>query len=111
MGKYAPFARLGHGGMADVFLAVARGPVGFNKLAVVKRLRNPGDSAHVEMFLDEARLSARLSHPNIVNVYEVGEAQGQYFIAMEYLEGQPLQALMAKLVSDGKGLDEALAAF
>src|SRR5580692_8522159 len=52
MGKYAPFARLGNGGMADVFLALARGPVGFNKLAVVKRLRNPGNETHVSMFLD-----------------------------------------------------------
>ncbi len=88
LGKYAPFARIGHGGMADVFLAVARGPVGFNKLAVVKRLRNPEDSSRLEMFLDEARLSARLSHPNIVNTYEVGESKGNHFMAMEYLDGQ-----------------------
>jgi serine/threonine protein kinase len=111
LGKYAPFARLGHGGMADVFLAVARGPVGFNKLAVVKRLRNPEDSSRLEMFLDEARLSARLSHPNIVNTYEVGEAKGQYFIAMEYLEGQPLQALASNRTSSGKPLDETMATF
>jgi serine/threonine protein kinase len=110
LGKYAPFARLGHGGMADVFLAVARGPVGFNKLAVVKRLRRPDESAQLEMFLDEARLSARLSHPNIVNTYEVGEAKGQYFIAMEYLEGQPLQAVLTGSATGAKP-DEALAAF
>src|SRR6476469_3773566 len=91
MGKYAPFARLGNGGMADVFLAVANGPVGFKKLAVVKRLRNAQDDVHVRMFLDEARLSARLSHPNIVNTYEVGESNGNFYIAMEYLEGQSLQ--------------------
>ena len=107
LGKYAPFARLGHGGMADVFLAVARGPVGFNKLAVVKRLRDPDDAARLEMFLDEARLSARLSHPNIVNTYEVGEAKGQYFIAMEYLDGQPLQAVMKR----SNQLDEPTAGF
>jgi tRNA A-37 threonylcarbamoyl transferase component Bud32 len=63
------------------------------------------------MFLDEARLSARLSHPNIVNVYEVGEAAGQYFIAMEYLEGQPLQAVLSKLAADGQPLDETVCAF
>ena len=111
LGKYAPFARLGHGGMADVFLAIARGPVGFNKLAVVKRLRNPDDAARLEMFLDEARLSARVRHPNIVNTYEVGEAKGQYFIAMEYLEGQPLQAVITTLAGKGRPLDETLAAF
>jgi serine/threonine-protein kinase len=97
--------------MADVFLAVARGPVGFNKLTVVKRLRNPDDKDHLEMFLDEARLSARLGHPNIVNTYEVGEEKGQYFIAMEYLEGQPLQAVLSKATSEEKPLDEAVAAF
>src|SRR4051812_41040487 len=111
MGKYDPVARIGHGGMADVFLAVARGPQGFNKLSVVKRLRNPDDSSHVEMFLDEARLSARLSHPNIVNTYEVGESRGKFYIAMEYLEGQPLHGLLAWLSSRGEGLNETLAAW
>jgi serine/threonine protein kinase len=111
MGKYVPFARLGHGGMADIFLAVARGPVGFNKLVVVKRLRNPDDNSRIEMFLDEARLSARLSHPNIVNTYEVGEAKGQFFIAMEYLEGQPLQALLRSKTATGGPLEETVAAF
>jgi serine/threonine protein kinase len=108
LGKYSPFARLGHGGMADVFLAVARGPVGFNKLAVVKRLHRSED---LQMFLDEARLSARLSHPNIVNTYEVGEASGQYFIAMEYLEGQPLQAILTDWSARGVKIEETVAAF
>ena len=91
MGRYTPLARLGHGGMADVFLAVARGPMGFNKLTVVKRLRN-SEEAHVQMFLDEARLAARLNHPNIVHTYEVGEVSGRFFIAMEFLEGQSVNA-------------------
>jgi serine/threonine-protein kinase len=111
MGKYSPFARLDSGGMADVFLAVARGPAGFNKLAVIKRLRNAGDPAHVRMFLDEARISARLSHPNVVNTYEVGESHGAHFMAMEYLDGQPLEALLAKLETSGAGLSEPLVAF
>jgi serine/threonine protein kinase len=108
LGKYTPFARLGRGGMADVFLAVARGPVGFNKLAVVKRLHRSED---LEMFLDEARLAARLSQQNIVNTYEVGEAQGQYFIAMEYLDGQPLQAILTDWTARGARIDEGVAAF
>jgi serine/threonine protein kinase len=111
MGKYVPFARLGNGGMADVFLALARGPAGFDKLTVIKRLRNPGDDSLVGMFLDEARLSARLSHPNIVNTYEVGEVEGRFFIAMEYLDGQPLQALLSLLAGRGKGLGDALSAY
>jgi serine/threonine protein kinase len=111
MGKYVPLARLGDGGMADVFLAVARGPAGFNKLAVIKRLRNAEDLSHVQMFLDEARLSARLNHPNIVQTYEVGETAGKFFMAMEYLEGQSLHTLLAWLGRRTDGLGETVAAF
>jgi serine/threonine-protein kinase len=95
-GKYQPFATLGRGGMADVFLTVARGPMGFNKLAVVKRLRQAlaEEVGFRTMFLDEARLAARLNHPNVVHTYEVGEHNGAYFIAMEYLEGQPLNKII-----------------
>jgi serine/threonine protein kinase len=95
-GKYEPFARLGSGGQADVYLAVARGPMRFNKLVVLKCLKAEvaDHSELVTMFLDEARLAARLSHPNVVQSFEVGEAAGTYFIAMEYLDGQPLNRLM-----------------
>src|SRR5271155_5071857 len=111
LGRYAPVARLGTGGMADVFLTLAHGPQGVNKLAVVKRLRDPGDAAMTEMFLDEARLAARLNHPNIVHTYEVGEAGGEYFIAMEYLEGQPLNQVLKKLEERVEGLSEPLVPF
>jgi serine/threonine-protein kinase len=82
--------------MADVFLSVARGQMGFNKLAVIKRLRQvlAEEKAFRTMFLDEARLAARLNHPNIVHTYEVGEQAGVYFIAMEYLEGQSLNKVL-----------------
>jgi serine/threonine-protein kinase len=91
-GKYRPVAELGHGGMADVILALAQGPVGFNKLVVIKRLRAhlAEDPEFVAMLVDEARLAARLNHPNIVHTNEVGEIDGRFFIAMEHLEGQPL---------------------
>ncbi len=95
-GKYELFAKLGSGGMAEVFLALSRGMAGFNKLVVLKRLRPSvaEETAMISMFLDEARLAARLHHPNIVNTYEVGEHEGSYFIAMEYLEGQPLNKIL-----------------
>jgi serine/threonine-protein kinase len=97
-GKYRLIAELGHGGMADVFLAVVRGPagLGFSKLLVVKKLR-PNlveDPEFVAMLIDEARIAARLNHPNVVQTIEVGEVEGQYFIAMEFLEGQPLHRIM-----------------
>jgi serine/threonine-protein kinase len=95
--------------MANVYLAVVLGPAGFNKLLVVKALREDvlGNSEEfVHMFLDEARLSARLNHPNIVQTYEIGETDGRYFIAMEYLEGQPLRVVQRKLGAVGLPLEE-----
>lgn len=99
-GRYQLFASLGRGGMADVFLSVARGGLGFNKLAVIKRLRQAlsEEVAFRNMFLDEARLAVRLSHPNIVHTYEVGEQNGVYFIAMEFLEGQSLSKMLKETV-------------
>jgi serine/threonine-protein kinase len=97
-GKYRLVAELGHGGMADVYLAVARGPVGFNKLTVIKRLKENlvEDPEFVSMLLDEARLAARLNHPNVVQTIEVGEEGKQYFIAMEYLDGQPFHRVVVR---------------
>jgi serine/threonine-protein kinase len=88
-------ARLGKGGMAEVFLAFTGGMAGFTKLAVIKRLHEHllPETHHVEMFMDEARLSAQLSHPHVVQTYEVGEHGGTLYMAMEYLEGQSLQRL------------------
>jgi serine/threonine-protein kinase len=110
LGKYQLFASLGRGGMADVFLAVAHGPMGFNKLVVIKRLRPALAEEPVfrNMFLDEARLAARLNHANVVHTYEVGEHEGIYFIAMEYLEGQSLNKVTKEGVKRGAMLDPAL---
>jgi serine/threonine-protein kinase len=78
--------------MANVYLAVARGPSGFNKLVVLKSLRSDlaGDPELLSMFLEEARLAARLNHPHVVQTYEVGDYAGRPVIVMEYLEGQTL---------------------
>ncbi|MDC0679440.1 serine/threonine protein kinase [Sorangium atrum] len=97
-GKYRFIATLGHGGMADVHLAVAVGPAGFSKLQVIKRLRpNIADEPEFrDMLLDEARLAARLNHRNVVQTNEVGLADGEYFIAMEYLDGQPLSRVISR---------------
>jgi serine/threonine-protein kinase len=90
-------AELGHGGMADVFLAVAQGPegLGFTKLVVIKRLREnlADDPEFIAMLVDEARIAARLNHPNAVQTYEISQVGSDYFIAMEYLDGQPLNRI------------------
>jgi serine/threonine protein kinase len=99
IGKYQFLGALGHGGMADVFLTMASGREGFRKLCVVKMLRPAlaEDSHFREMFVDEARLAARLSHPNIVQTYEVEESGGHLLLAMEYIEGQPMSRLMQRM--------------
>ena len=106
VGKYRLLVRLGRGGMAEVYVAVARGPAGFNKLVVVKRLLASlaDDEGFVEMFMQEARLAARLNHPNVVATYEVGQADDGMFLAMEYLEGQPLSRIVRALAADERRL-------
>lgn len=93
---YEPLLEIGRGGMGIVTLALARGPEGFAKLVVLKRLHEhlAADPESVQMLLEEARISARLSHPNIVQVYEATVQGGVPTIVMEYLEGQPLPALI-----------------
>lgn len=101
-GKYRLIAELGQGGMADVFLAVGDSPLGarFRKLSVVKRLRQnlAEDPEFIQMLVEEARISARLNHPNVVQTNEVGAIGERYFIAMEYLDGQPLHRIQQRLM-------------
>ncbi len=94
--KYTLIGKLGHGGMAEVNLAVADGKGGFRKLVVIKRLHGhlAMEPGFIDMFLDEARLAARLNHPHCVQTHEVGEWQGNHFLAMEYLDGQGLERLL-----------------
>ncbi|MEO8877744.1 MAG: serine/threonine-protein kinase, partial [Polyangiaceae bacterium] len=89
--------------MATVHLAAMQGSHGVTKLVVVKELRPElaVNDEFVVMFFDEARLAARLNHPNIVQSYEVGEENGRQFIVMEYLEGQPLHRVWNKLQAAG----------
>jgi len=91
-GKYRLVARLATGGMAEIFLARLQGAAGFEKLVCIKRIlpHLARDKQFVAMFLDEARIAARISHPNVCQVFELGELEGSYYIAMEYLEGVPL---------------------
>ncbi|HEX4459610.1 MAG TPA: serine/threonine-protein kinase, partial [Polyangia bacterium] len=91
-GKYELISRLAAGGMAEIFLARTKSIQGFEKYLVIKKiLRNrTNDPEFVRMFLDEARVAATLDHPNIVQIYDVGHFENEYFIAMEYLRGHNL---------------------
>ncbi len=110
--KYTLIGKLGHGGMAEVNLAVVEGKGGFRKLTVIKRLHphlamEPG---FTDMFLDEARLAARLNHPHCVQTYEVGEVDGNHFLAMEYLDGQGLERVLRISGQQGKPMPIPLSA-
>jgi eukaryotic-like serine/threonine-protein kinase len=92
IGKFQVIGQLGRGGMADVFVCRLHGIGGFDKEVVLKRiLPERADDPHfVKMFLDEARVVANLNHPNIVQVFEIGEQDGIPFMAMEYIKGVTL---------------------
>jgi serine/threonine-protein kinase len=94
--KYQLLLELGRGGMGVASLAVSRGPQGFAKLVVLKSMRKQlvGDAESHRLFLHEARISARLTHPNIVHVYEVTEYDHAPTLVMEYLEGQTLWQIL-----------------
>jgi serine/threonine-protein kinase len=104
LGKYRLVAELARGGMGIVYLATSEGVGGFQRIVVIKELKPDlaEEPTFLSMFLDEARLAARLHHPNIVQTNEVGQEDGRYFMAMEYLEGRTLQ----RVVRRGKELGD-----
>lgn len=104
--RYRVMAPLAEGGTAEVHLAVLDQSSGFQKLTVLKSLRDTmsRDPELVNMFLDEARIAARLKHPNVVEVYEIVEDHGQPVLAMEYLEGGSLRELIAQTGRNGNPL-------
>jgi serine/threonine-protein kinase len=110
LGRYQLVRQLAVGGMGEVWLARQRGPVGFEKLVVLKTLRGhlKEDQDFVNMFFDEARIAAALTHPNIAQIYELGEEKGEYFIAMEYVEGTSLKDMADEAIARSRPVPLAL---
>jgi serine/threonine-protein kinase len=124
-GRYELLRKIATGGMGQVYLARQKGPVGFQKLLVVKRLlpHLSEDEEFIQMFLDEARIAALLNHPNIAQIYEMGDVDGVLYIAMEYVNGESVSlvnsranirrgslplALKCRIIADAAaGLDHA----
>ncbi len=96
VGRYELLIELAKGGMAELFLGRLHGVGGFAKLVAIKRIlpHLAEDKLFVEMFLNEGRIAAHLSHPNVCQVHELGEANGTLFLAMEYLDGASWDALI-----------------
>ncbi|MFT3713131.1 MAG: serine/threonine-protein kinase [Archangium sp.] len=107
VGHYSLLAKLAVGGMAEIWLARQSGLRGFERIVVVKRIIESlsADESFVEMFLDEARIIVQLTHPNIVQVFDLGEHAGAYYIAMEYLAGENLATLARTAAKAGKQLE------
>jgi serine/threonine protein kinase len=94
-GKYLLLERIGVGGMAEVFRAKTFGAEGFERLVAIKRIlpHLVEDEDFVKMFVDEAKIAVRLSHPNIVAIHDLGRAEGTLYIAMEFIPGRDLRAI------------------
>ncbi|MBI3201340.1 MAG: serine/threonine protein kinase [Myxococcales bacterium] len=109
IGRYLLHAELASGGMATVFLGRLRGQVGFSRTVAIKR-SHPGfakDPEFVSMFLDEARIAARIRHPNVVPVLDVEAREGELFLVMDYVHGESLARLWR--LGDGAPVDPAIA--
>ncbi len=111
LGRYALERRIASGGMADVYLARQVGAFGFAKNVAVKVLKSDvaGDADHVRMFLREAMVAAEFKHPNLVQVYEVGEEGGRLYLAMELVRGVSLATIMQNLAQRKRSIPIALA--
>jgi serine/threonine protein kinase len=97
-GDYVLLRKIAQGGMAELFLAKRRGVEGFEKTVAIKRIlpELSWNRDFVSMFINEAKIAARLSHPNIVQIFDFGKIDNYYFIAMEYVHGENLRAILRR---------------
>ena len=112
VGRFEVVGHLASGGMAEVLLARLRGPSGFERPVVLKRVlpHLAKQSRFVDMFLDEARLVAQIRHQNVVQVQELTHEGDDLFIVMEYLEGESVAGLVRRIVASKRQLPYATAA-
>jgi serine/threonine protein kinase len=110
IGRYCLKEFLGSGGTAEVWRAIAAGPSGFSRSFVIKRILQhlAGDPAFVNMLVDEARVGARMQHPGIVQVHDLIEESGEYFLAMEWVEGTTLGAVLRDVTARRRELPAAV---
>ncbi len=112
LGRYRVVDEIGVGGMASVHLARMDGPGGFQKWVAIKRIHPHlvEDDQFVDMFLDEARIAAGINHANVAQVFDLGKDDNTYWIAMEYLHGEPLREVMRQAEERRMGITPELAA-
>ena len=112
IGKYVVRRKLAEGGMAEIYLAAALGPEGFEKDVVIKRVRPglAGDPDFVRMFIAEARVASRLNHANLVHIFDFDKHQDTYYLAMEYVRGHSLWELRRRCQERGVAFPPILVA-
>ncbi len=112
-GQYILMEKIAVGGMAELFKAKQTGLEGFQRIVAIKRIlpHLAANSDFVTMFIDEAKLAAQLNHPNIAHIYDLGKLEDAYFIAMEYVEGKDLRAILRALDEAGKHFPARAAVF
>ncbi len=110
LGPYLLEEKLGHGGMAEVFKARAYGASGFEKVVAVKTLLPEliGDSQYERMFLEEARLQARVTHSNLVQAHDLGASDGRLYVRLDFVDGVDLATFTSALDAQNRNVDEAL---
>ena len=98
-GKYLLLERINIGGMAEVFKAKTYGVQGFERFLAIKRIlpNMAEDDEFINMFVDEARIAVQLTHANVVQIYELGKFENQFYIAMEYVSGRDMRQVLDKL--------------
>jgi len=112
IGKYVVRRKLAEGGMAEIYLAAALGPEGFEKDVVIKRVRPglAGDPEFVRMFIAEARVASRLNHANLVHIFDFDKHEDTYYLAMEYVRGHSLWELRRRCQERGVAIPPMLVA-
>ncbi len=113
IGDYILEEKIATGGMAELFKAKRKGVEGFEKTVAVKKIlpNVAEDREFIDMLIDEAKIASQLSHPNIVQIFDLGKKEGSYFIAMEYVHGKDLRTILKTLNSKGKLLPYELSAY
>lgn len=108
IGRYDALLQIGTGGMARVYLGVQHGPFAAKKLVAIKQVSEEigRDRQYLEMFIDEARIALRLNHPNVVHTYEVLDEAPEYYLVMEFLEGQSLLEVLRRIGREKMPLHE-----
>ncbi len=111
-GRFTMVKKLATGGMAEIWLARQSGFAGFNRFVVIKKILShlSEQESFISMFVDEARTSALLNHPNVVQIYDLGNHDGAYYISMEFIAGENLAAIAWRGMKRGRPLPPAFAA-